>query len=72
MFSMTAFNQNIGSWNTGNVIDMNHTFYSSNFNQYINLWDTHSAKYMNGISFYHRLFKPTTRQLEYVQCNRHE
>ena len=45
------FNQSIGNWDVGNVIDMSGMFYSecaaSNFNQDISHWDVSSVINMN-------------------------
>ncbi len=43
----TSFNQNIGSWNTSRVTDMNDMFDQANaFNQDIGSWNTSSVTYM--------------------------
>ena len=51
MFSgSTAFNQNIGSWNTSNVTSFNSMFYyASRFNQDIGSWDSSSVTNMTGM-----------------------
>ena len=43
----TNFNQDIGKWNTGKVIDMQSTFQqATNFNQDIGKWNTGNVKTM--------------------------
>ena len=39
MFSNTAFNQNISTWDVSNVTNMDGMFYKSSFNQDIGSWD---------------------------------
>jgi surface protein len=47
-----VFNQDIGSWDTSNVIFMGHMFYEATaFNQGIGSWDTSNVKDM-GHMFY--------------------
>ena len=38
MFFNTPFNQDIGSWDVSNVIDMSGMFYKSSFNHDIGSW----------------------------------
>ncbi len=46
----SAFNQNIGGWDTANVTVMSWMFYgATNFNQDIGLWDTSNVIYMVGM-----------------------
>lgn len=58
MFSgATAFNQNIGSWKTGNVTDMSNMFYTATaFNQNIASWDTSKVTNMAYMFYGARLF----------------
>ena len=47
-----AFNNDITSWDTGNVVYMNLMFYNADsFNQNINSWNTENVVYM-GYMFY--------------------
>jgi len=49
----SAFNQNIGSWNTGNVTNMSNMFaYATNFNQNIGGWDTSYVTDMSYMFYY--------------------
>lgn len=48
--SAAAFNQNIGAWNVGNVVNMSSMFRSaSSFNQNIGLWDTSNVTNMSNM-----------------------
>ena len=47
---LAAFNQDIGSWNTAQVTDMNDMFdHASAFNQDIGSWNTEKVTSMNGM-----------------------
>jgi surface protein len=47
LFSFTQFNQNINSWNTSNVTNMDSTFwFSSSFNQPLSGWNTNKVTTM--------------------------
>ena len=49
-YGVTNFNQDIGNWNTSNVIDMAGMFYmATNFNQPIADWDTSSVTDMDHV-----------------------
>ena len=49
----TSFNQNLSSWDTGNVTDMSGMFGGAeSFNQSLSTWDTGSVTDMNGMFYY--------------------
>ena len=49
-YGASAFNQNIGSWNTANVTDMSGMFSgASAFNQDIGSWNTANVTDMSGM-----------------------
>ncbi|MFN3455284.1 MAG: BspA family leucine-rich repeat surface protein [Pseudobdellovibrio sp.] len=48
--SASAFNQNIGNWNTSNVTNMSYMFYNASaFNQNIGNWNTANVTNMSGM-----------------------
>jgi len=48
---VTAFNQNIGSWDVSNVTDMSYMFQKTNlFNQDLSSWDVNGVTSCSGFS----------------------
>ena len=49
MFDTSPFNQPIGSWDVGNILDMSGMFKLSKFNRDISMWNIVNVAYLGGM-----------------------
>ena len=67
---MRVFNQNIGSWNTSSVANMNAMFYNATFNQDIGSWNTSSVTDMGSMFWEARALNQNIG-FGYIKCCQH-